>query len=184
MARISFDKVSVPFRGSRSEMLLADFKALPADEFPSPFGVHVLKSWHYAASPYAGAVSVPFRGSRSEIDPLQVATEKLAVVSVPFRGSRSEMGVGTSMTRKFIEFPSPFGVHVLKFRRKTSLRLRGFLFPSPFGVHVLKWLVQKAVSALKFVSVPFRGSRSEMRLSIATTPRLTSCFRPLSGFTF
>ena len=91
MARISFDKVSVPFRGSRSEMLLADFKALPADEFPSPFGVHVLKSWHYAASPYAGAVSVPFRGSRSEIDPLQVATEKLAVVSVPFRGSRSEI---------------------------------------------------------------------------------------------
>ena len=60
--------------------------------FPSPFGVHVLKS-------------IKAMG----ITPLRF------MVSVPFRGSRSEIGGKLKMKEYILNaFPSPFGVHVLK----------------------------------------------------------------------
>ena len=85
-------------------------------------------------------------------------------------------------------FPSPFGVHVLKRCKQDYQRLDGCKFPSPFGVHVLKFFpfeynaslypsfpspfgvhVLKLVEAQRqvwrgAVSVPFRGSRSEIVL--------------------
>ena len=62
-------------------------------EFPSPFGVHVLK----LPRPYL----------------LFVVNDQ--IVSVPFRGSRSEMGIKQLASEfQVMEFPSPFGVHVLK----------------------------------------------------------------------
>ena len=84
-------------------------------EFPSPFGVHVLKfKAAAAASKDVELVSVPFRGSRSEI-----------------RNNRLRIGVSAG-------------------------------FPSPFGVHVLKWRRNPEHGGMRVVSVPFRGSRSEI----------------------
>ena len=69
------------------------FTSADISQFPSPFGVHVLK--------YA------------EMTQYQVAD---AVVSVPFRGSCSEMLVLLFMfMADRVSFPSPFGVRVLKF---------------------------------------------------------------------
>ena len=61
--------VSVPFRGSRSEMCISwHVLVLLRQEFPSPFGVHVLKfNVRLSERELALLVSVPFRGSRSEI---------------------------------------------------------------------------------------------------------------------
>ena len=60
------------------------------------------------------------------------------------------------------KFPSPFGVHVLKFVCDV-LELFPYLeFPSPFGVHVLKSGIIAPKTSCAWVSVPFRGSRSEM----------------------
>ena len=88
MARI----VSVPFRGSRSEIARYDIIGVSIPKFPSPFGVHVLKFVSNTAH-----------------------TTTCSIVSVPFRGSRSEMAVTTiSVATPVAAFPSPFGVHVLK----------------------------------------------------------------------
>ena len=60
--------VSVPFRGSRSEMAGVLVYVALCLSFPSPFGVHVLKCYESGvASGKIPKVSVPFRGSRSEI---------------------------------------------------------------------------------------------------------------------
>ena len=109
-------QVSVPFRGSCSEMLAALSYIALVTWFPSPFGVRVLKwakisrwagLWQFP-SPFGvrvlkfsrkraegrglvGRVSVPFRGSCSEIGEKLVITGAAEEVSVPFRGSCSEM---------------------------------------------------------------------------------------------
>ena len=133
-------------------------------------------------------VSVPFRGSRSEIRFRAVHNiGRNENVSVPFRGSRSEIsawrftecigslfpspfGVHVLKSRQYwvyenpyYEFPSPFGVHVLKFKSLLIIRHFDIEFPSPFGVHVLKYgpAIKKWLVYMK-VSVPFRGSRSEI----------------------
>ena len=61
--------VSVPFRGSCSEIDGAeDYYYTLVDEFPSPFGVRVLKyDLSKAFDALGDEVSVPFRGSCSEI---------------------------------------------------------------------------------------------------------------------
>ena len=66
--------------------------------------------------------------------------------------------IGTRLT-----FPSPFGVHVLKRKQERALQTDEARFPSPFGVHVLKWVkpLITGIPSLE-VSVPFRGSRSEI----------------------
>ena len=85
-------QVSVPFRGSRSEMTGEDKNG--KDEI----------------------VSVPFRGSRSEIKTKKGRIQNESdLVSVPFRGSRSEIRARAWIWMLNL-FPSPFGVHVLKFR--------------------------------------------------------------------
>ena len=57
-------------------------------------------------------------------------------------------------------------------------------FPSPFGVRVLKLFVSyRAWQEWHVVSVPFRGSCSEMLLTSCVRVALES-FRPLSGFVF
>ena len=87
-------------------------------QFPSPFGVHVLKSnsrGRFALT--LPTVSVPFRGSRSETALLERKQEQALQVSVPFRGSRSEMQARAGVANGRGKFPSPFGVHVLKFPR-------------------------------------------------------------------
>ena len=64
--------VSVPFRGSCSEMNLEKVrKLLLLKKFPSPFGVRVLKCLWSLPDNASSAVSVPFRGSCSEILVLQ-----------------------------------------------------------------------------------------------------------------
>ena len=65
---------------------------------------------------------------------------------------------------KVEKFPSPFGVRVLKYDSSASDAPSLLLFPSPFGVRVLKSGSDSPLqeSRLK-VSVPFRGSCSEMR---------------------
>ena len=112
--------------------------------------------------------------------------------------------------RQPAKFPSPFGVRVLKFILDTMVSSKSLWFPSPFGVRVLKFLEGAAfVAAFYGVSVPFRGSCSEilideMRLmeitAAVSVPFRGSCsemrlyayvrrgewagFRPLSGFVF
>ena len=66
---MEFTKVSVPFRGSCSEIpwTIISFNISPKT-FPSPFGVHVLKfQVQLVEQDEEHAVSVPFRGSCSEI---------------------------------------------------------------------------------------------------------------------
>ena len=58
-------------------------------------------------------------------------------------------------------------------------------FPSPFGVRVLKCLLHKYEQQnLVKVSVPFRGSCSEMQKRRDFPPKPLKSFRPLSGFVF
>ena len=59
-------------------------------------------------------------------------------------------------------------------------------FPSPFGVRVLKSLgrTRETDAQSDGVSVPFRGSCSEMITSMTTTSLSPGRFRPLSGFVF
>ena len=64
--RIQTD-VSVPFRGSCSEMQVQIMSVSSTEEFPSPFGVHVLKFDIKLLEDCVKVVSVPFRGSCSEI---------------------------------------------------------------------------------------------------------------------
>ena len=87
----------------------------------------------------------------------------VSYVSVPFRGSRSEMRTWWYLVQALSRFPSPFGVHVLKFDEDSDWYDSQFrLFPSPFGVHVLKFAWQEGRLSDSDVSVPFRGSRSEI----------------------
>ena len=107
--------VSVPFRGSRSEM-----KAASND------------------TKLKGKVSVPFRGSRSEIRAYKglVGTDEPAFPS-PF-GVHVLKSDGRLTDDDLVDlFPSPFGVHVLKYYAASPCAW-SFEFPSPFGVHVLK----------------------------------------------
>ena len=114
----SYSYVSVPFRGSCSEMIAwaerirSDFFA-----FPSPFGVRVLKS---GATP---------RGTLSQ-----------AWFPSPF-GVRvlKSGGEAQRMERVRAWFPSPFGVRVLKLNVSRTNHIRPRPFPSPFGVRVLKF---------------------------------------------
>ena len=83
--------------------------------FPSPFGVHVLKSLQTDEAKEAlQEVSVPFRGSCSEIGRTMFIKREIDWVSVPFRGSCSEIIKMTLKGARLMTFPSPFGVHVLK----------------------------------------------------------------------
>ena len=84
--------VSVPFRGSCSEMKR------------SVRSVHGHKRH----------VSVPFRGSCSEIEIYVINNKTAIVVSVPFRGSCSEIVKTFFHYSRQEKFPSPFGVRVLK----------------------------------------------------------------------
>ena len=85
-----------------------------------------------------------------------------------------------------VEFPSPFGVRVLKWSARGKSHGSRNTFPSPFGVRVLKsaglYNMRRQVHG---VSVPFRGSCSEMKrlLALIRLP-MTVGFRPLSGFVF
>ena len=91
----------------------------PAAQFPSPFGVRVLKlSERTENGEFAYEVSVPFRGSCFEIIMYPKYMEILDDgVSVPFRGSCFEIPtLRWSHGRQGAKFPSPFGVRVLKFR--------------------------------------------------------------------
>ena len=141
--------VSVPFRGSCSEMqnLRLASRLLPPS-FPSPFGVRVLKFAPEGRRAYgAGRVSVPFRGSCSEIQVTWIPCKDREKVSVPFRGSCSEI------RRERRRMPRPLGA-----------------FPSPFGVRVLKFCVKMNEEFKANVSVPFRGSCSEIVLYRRTSP--------------
>ena len=131
--------------------------------FPSPFGIHVLK--------FMAQVFIPV--------PVN------SVVSVPFRDSRSEILAHVESYGYPNSFPSPFGVRVLKFNLSPLwLSLSVFLFPSPFGVRVLKLVTRKLVVVDDMVSVPFRGSCSEITLFVCYTYKFSDSFRPLSGFVF
>ena len=106
---------------------------------------------------------------------------KQEAVSVPFRGSRSEILIPKDVTEAAKAFPSPFGFHVLKSSFKHAVKAYMILsFPSPFGVHVLKWTRPLSKAQSQSVSVPFRGSRSEMeRIKMAKTrfsPKFPSPF--------
>ena len=67
----------------------------------------------------------------------------------------------------FTKFPSPFGVRVLKLAAEKLKELKAAAFPSPFGVRVLK-LAAKLDKWREYalVSVPFRGSCSEMTCQV------------------
>ena len=84
------------------------------------------------------------------------------------------------------QFPSPFGVRVLKLARISFIKAGESAFPSPFGVRVLKFALPADEQASKLnVSVPFRGSCSEMSWRESRSRfSSTSRFRPLSGFVF
>ena len=110
-----YGQVSVPFRGSCSEMQAVTAIATTAERFPSPFGVRVLKSYVRHGEWAFGRV-----------------------VSVPFRGSCSEIGRRKAETTEGSKFPSPFGVRVLKCAASADDCNTSFAFPSPFGVRVLK----------------------------------------------
>ena len=63
-----------------------------------------------------------------------------------------------------MEFPSPFGVRVLKCLGRLDGRKSVGWFPSPFGVRVPKSAGESRIRGWwSTVSVPFRGSCSEMR---------------------
>ena len=58
-------------------------------------------------------------------------------------------------------------------------------FPSPFGVRVLKYeKYNDYASKLESVSVPFRGSCSEINAHLTFRTEFMDSFRPLSGFVF
>ena len=59
-------------------------------------------------------------------------------------------------------FPSPFGVRVLKSESRDIMDITLKEFPSPFGVRVLKLKMDVYILSLHIVSVPFRGSCSEI----------------------
>ena len=82
--------VSVPFRGSCSEMAIVEALSTGVS-FPSPFGVRVLK-----------------------FSILSSTERNLPIVSVPFRGSCSEIFFINGGNLGVPKFPSPFGVRVLK----------------------------------------------------------------------
>ena len=158
--------VSVPFRGSCSEIWLLlvffvkialSFRPLSgfvfwnpigtyvielfSREFPSPFGVRVLKSSSRSLALISFSLSFrPLSGfvfwnkeeqlklqllDKAGFRPLSGFTfwnpldgkgeSRWCKVSVPFRGSRSEIDAsqGCSISSS-VKFPSPFGVHVLK----------------------------------------------------------------------
>ena len=86
-------RVSVPFRGSCSEIARRGrVLGESPSAFPSPFGVRVLKISDEARAALAGLhVSVPFRGSCSEM-PGKITNPRVSI----------------------FQFPSPFGVRVLK----------------------------------------------------------------------
>ena len=81
-------------------------------------------------------------------------------------------------------FPSPFGVRVLKLWNNTDKYVDELLFPSPFGVRVLKFGLAVILLIVLPLSVPFRGSCSEILSVSASTVLAGMSFRPLSGFVF
>ena len=87
------------------------------------------------------------------------------------------------MCRSGKTFPSPFEVHVLKFARYDII---GVSIPVSVPFRGSRSEIQSDYDLLEYlinVSVPFRGSRSEIRtLPMAMAQRAS--FRPLSGFTF
>ena len=112
------DKVSVPFRGSRSEM----------HKFLREYLQKVL-------------ISVPFRGSRSEITSnINDSISTSCPFPSPFGVHVLKLDKGLAAQLAAIDsFPSPFGVHVLKLDKGLAAQLAAIdSFPSPFGVHVLK----------------------------------------------
>ena len=107
-------KVSVPFRGSCSEMAESGVDVKLLEEFPSPFGVRVLKCCLQLSltqsvirfpSPFGVRVLKSFRPDYRKLQ---------GKVSVPFRGSCSEIIRAWGESPDSREFPSPFGVRVLK----------------------------------------------------------------------
>ena len=183
-----FLQVSVPFRGSCSEIVLDEFASgVQVTPFPSPFGVHVLKLTVICDSATTSTFPSPF-GVHVLKSARRAGERKGAYygVSVPFRGSRSEIAVWREHRLTLLgRFPSPFGVHVLKYEKTAIQGAITIMFPSPFGVHVLKCVgVALDKGYIPSVSVPFRGSRSEIKLLTRAKRAGVDSFRPLSGFTF
>ena len=154
--------VSVPFRGSCSEIGRKNSHRPCALLFPSPFGVRVLKSEMPERDRHNGLyVSVPFRGSCSEIAKSQ-AWRLACLVSVPFRGSCSEIARLMEISAA-AAVSVPFRGSCSEILLESNPPLDGLVFPSPFGVRVLKLLLWHVFHSQKQkVSVPFRGSCSEI----------------------
>ena len=131
--------VSVPFRGSCSEILTQQsYKHKTVNLFPSPFGVRVLKSYLLMHIEKLFGAFPSFRGSCSETAAL-ISISLARSISVPFRGSCSEMRLYSANPSFTDTFPSPFGVRVLKFKvSPEEMAAIKDAFPSPFGVRVLK----------------------------------------------
>ena len=136
-------KVSVPFRGSCSETDINRFDLGDKTKFPSPFGVHVLKD---------GRLGYQSVGFLPCFRPLS-----------GFMFWKEHTLLSDNAKLSDVLFPSPFGVHVLK---ASSVSIKCWIMPSfrPLSGFMFWKATGCAFWRFSFpqsVSVPFRGSCSE-----------------------